>query len=305
MDVGYKSRHPVESCPVCASRALAPKPPRGGIPIAVCGGCGLVLQSPQPSDEELARIYGSNYFIGSGDDAELARQFQQVKRATARLQLDEIERFLAKLPSALTSRRLFEVGCGHGNLLNEARRRGYDVSGLEFSPDAARIANATLGLRDAVRCGTVEGGGLAGLAFDVCVAADVIEHTRDPRRFLEGLRRQLAPGGVLFVTTPSLRSWSARLLRSWWVEYKPEHLFYFDESTLSRLLREVGFDRIEISAGVKALTLGYIAGHFAKFPTPVVSPLIHTASKLMPSSWLAREIRIAASGINVLATRSD
>ena len=40
------------------------------------------------------------------------------------------------------------------------------------------------------------------------------------------------PGGVIFVATPSLDSWSARLLRERWMEFKAEHLFYFDSATL-------------------------------------------------------------------------
>src|SRR6185437_11195440 len=102
----------------------------------------------------------------------------------------------------------------------------------------------------------------------------VIEHVRDPADFLERVRRVLKPGGVVFIATPSIDSWSARLLGRQWMEYKPEHLFYFNPATLTRLMERSGYDSIAISSGRKVLTLDYVIGHFDKFAVPVLSPLL-------------------------------
>ena len=71
------------------------------------------------------------------DDAYLTEEAG--RRATAARLLDLIA---AQVPAG----RLLDVGCGHGLLLDEARRRGYDTVGLELSREAARHAREALGL---------------------------------------------------------------------------------------------------------------------------------------------------------------
>ena len=87
------------------------------------------------------------------------------------------------------------------------------------------------------------------------------------------------------------------------MEYKPEHLFYFDRSTITRLLSNAGFDHIETSRGKKVLTADYVIGHFDKFPVPVISRLLNGLRAVTPAALLGKPVRITASGINVLAAK--
>jgi SAM-dependent methyltransferase len=234
----------------------------------------------------------------------LAPQLDIVKRATASLQLDEITRYLRKLGRPTDHLAVLEVGCGRGNMLLEARTRGHDVCGLEFSADAARVANRKLGA-DIVRIGAIGEETFPDQSFDLCILADVIEHLRDPGKFLETVRRILKPGGVVFLATPSTESWSAKLMGRHWMEYKPEHLFFFNPSTITRLLKNAGFDHAQVSSGRKMLTPGYIIGHFEKYPIPLFTRLLSLLRVLMPASLLSHPISITPSGINVLAAKSE
>jgi len=290
------------ACPVCRSKSFTQRFVIKGIAIEACEGCGLVVQNPQPSDDQLAAIYGSDYFIGSSENDRLGRQFDLVKRATASLQLDEIAAYLHSQGRGPKGLSLLEVGCGHGNMLLEARNTGYHVHGLEYSADAARIANGKLG-SDVVRVGAIGDDTFADQSFDICILADVIEHVRAPASFLRNIHRILKPGAVLFIATPSTGSWSARVLGRHWMEYKPEHLFYFDRKTLATLLKNAGFDRIEISDGKKILTPDYVIGHFDKFPVPVLSRVLGALRAVTPAALLDKPLKITASGINALAVR--
>jgi SAM-dependent methyltransferase len=290
----------VASCPVCAGAAFSPLYKAGNAPIATCGGCGLLLQNPQPSDRQLADIYGPRYFIGSDGDPTLARQFDIVKQATARLQLSRLETYIAKQGRRPNGLRLLEIGCGHGNLLFEAQSRGYRVHGIEFSADAARTANRKLG-SDAVRVGTTSIVEFPEKSFDVCIMADVIEHVRDPRRFLGEVGRMLDRGATIYIATPNVGSVTARLLRRYWMEFKLEHLFYFTPGTMTRLLRDSGFVDIDIGRGDKVLTAEYIFGHFDKYPMPPLNTVIRAVRACVPGKWLQRERRIAVSGMDVFA----
>ncbi|MEJ0075800.1 MAG: class I SAM-dependent methyltransferase [Alphaproteobacteria bacterium] len=289
-------------CPVCRADQFAPRLTIKGMAIEACGSCGLLVQNPQPSDEQLTAIYGSNYFIGSSENDRLGAQFDLVKRATAALQLEEIAVYLRKRGQIADRMSLLEIGCGHGNMLLEARDRGYDVHGLEYSADAARVANRKLGA-DVVRVGAIGESTFAEGSFDICILADVIEHVRDPANFVQTVQRVLKPGGAIFIATPSIDSWSARLLGRHWMEYKPEHLFYFNATTITRLLERSGFESVAISSGRKILTLDYVIGHFDKFPVPVVSTVLNALRALTPAALLGKPLTLTASGINILAIK--
>src|SRR5207244_12159191 len=142
--------------------ASRPGPRRHGGLVA-CVGCGAVQQPTLPLHPELVELYHE-----MADDAYLAEETG--RRATAGRLLDRIGAFV---PSG----RLLDIGCGHGLLLDEARRRGYDAVGLELSRAAARHAREVLSLE--VREITLEGFEDPG-SFDVVVLADVLEHLDDP-----------------------------------------------------------------------------------------------------------------------------
>src|SRR6476646_2569075 len=120
-------------CPACHAENFSPRGAVQGVAIEACNGCGLLVQNPQPSDDQLAAIYGSNYFIGSSENDRLAPQFDVVKRGPDPMQLEGIAAYLRKRGRAEYRLSLIEVGCGRGNMLLEARNRGYQIHGREFS----------------------------------------------------------------------------------------------------------------------------------------------------------------------------
>jgi SAM-dependent methyltransferase len=114
----------------------------------------LVFLNPQPSDDELARIYGADYFLGSdGEEGRLAAS--EIKRATARFYLSEIHRYRGP-----ESGRLLEIGCGDGDFLVLAEAEGWHVTGVEYSPTACEKARQRL-KNGLVQCGELQQAGLA------------------------------------------------------------------------------------------------------------------------------------------------
>ena len=184
-----------------------------------CRECGTVHQPALPSGPALFDLYRD-----MSDAAYLDEEAG--RRATANRLLDLVA---GHNPDG----RLLDVGCGHGLLLDEARRRGYEATGLELSRSAARYARETLALdvreepfedfRDA------EG-------FDVVVLADVIEHLDNPNAALDACAGLLQPGGVLCVVTPDPSSPTALLAgRRWW-GFVPAHTNLLPRRTLRELL---------------------------------------------------------------------
>jgi SAM-dependent methyltransferase len=268
--------------------------------VVQCGDCGLVMTDPQPDDATLERIYDETYFIGSGRD-DLEIETGLLKRGTARLQLAEIIAYVEDGGNSHIRPRVLEVGCGLGDFLVEARAAGFDIQGVDFSASAVAVANRTLG-EEIARSGRLEDLNIPDGSLDIVVLADLIEHVRDPAQLIDQVRRMVKPGGVVFVATPSLDSLSARLMGRFWVEFKLEHLFYFDPRTIARLLGRAGFENIAVSPGRKMLSAAYIIAHFERFPVPLLTPGLKILKSLLPAWARNRPLRLTASGINVIAT---
>ena len=190
-----------------------------------CATCGAVQQPGLPAGAELHDLYRE-----MSDDAYLGEEAG--RRATAR-------RVLELIAGHAGSGRLLDVGCGHGLLLDEARRMGYDVLGLELSRTAAGHARDVLGLPVAEQpletfaAATTE-------RFDVIVLADLLEHLEDPAAALDACARLLEEGGVLCVITPDPSAPLARAAGARWWGYVPAHTCLLPGRTLRELLTARG-----------------------------------------------------------------
>ncbi len=283
----------LKTCPICNSTDLQYLFISYGLPIAQCRDCRLILRNPQPSAAVLTQIYSEHYFLVS-DSSEQQTLTANMKQATARLYLDCIETY-----HQTPGKRLLEVGCGHGEFLLEAQTRGYQVTGIEVSPNSVEIAKAKL-QTNTIFCGQIEQLDLPAYTFDICVLSDVIEHVRNPATFLETIHTLLKPDGTLFIATPSLDSWSARLLRQNWMEFKTEHLFYFDRQTIQHLLFKTGYQEIVVQPGKKVLNQDYVHHHFERFPVFGLTFLMRWVYYLIPKRLRQRNITVNPSGIIVM-----
>jgi 2-polyprenyl-3-methyl-5-hydroxy-6-metoxy-1,4-benzoquinol methylase len=240
--------------------------------LLACRECGTVQQPVLPSGDALHDLYRE-----MADDEYLGEE--RGRRATANRLLDLIG---AHVPQG----RLLDVGCGHGLLLDEARRRGYETVGLELSREAARHAREALALD--VREVPLEGfsagrNGDSPGEFDAIVLADVLEHLDDPVDAIERCAGLLRPGGVLCVVTPDPSSATARLAGARWWGYLPAHTVLLPRRTLRELLAAAG---LVISADVpfvRTFAARRWVGGLAE-RLPFSGPLTRAAERLPPVS---------------------
>jgi SAM-dependent methyltransferase len=142
--------------------------------------------------------------------------------------------------------RLVECGSGEGHLVAEATARGIQAEGLEIpgaAVERARRAHPECSFREHSvddRPWPVPAGGC-----DVVVAFEVIAHLPWPRELLQGAAEALRPGGHLALTTPYhgpvKRSALATLAFDRHFNVDGEHLRFFSDRSLGRLLAESGF----------------------------------------------------------------
>jgi 2-polyprenyl-3-methyl-5-hydroxy-6-metoxy-1,4-benzoquinol methylase len=86
-----------------------------------------------------------------------------------------------------------------------------------------------------------------GRRFEVVFAGELIEHLDNVHGFLTSVRRHLAPGGRLVLTTPNafyIGNFIYRL--GGHARVHPQHTAWYCESTLRRVVNVNGFDTVDI-----------------------------------------------------------
>jgi 2-polyprenyl-3-methyl-5-hydroxy-6-metoxy-1,4-benzoquinol methylase len=192
--------------------------------------------NPSYTDGYLHRYYAS---YGPAEP-----KWEEPRRALQSFYLDLIAKHTRPLL------RLLDVGSGQGYLLEAASQRGLDVVGYEVDSETA--ADVARGRGLPVLSGPFEDLTRSAQPFDAIVFHHVLEHLKDPRKYLDCLDSLLRPGGTLFVAVPNIRSISIvtkmvlerlglRRLNLGRYYDTSHHLFYYTPGSLSRLLRRRGY----------------------------------------------------------------
>ena len=144
--------------------------------------------------------------------------------------------------------RVLELGTGPGTVTRILHAKGCKVTGVEMDPETlatcAPFCERTLqaNLEDPQWAAP-----LAGESFDAIICADVLEHLRDPRPWLNQLHGFLKPSGSVLMSLPNASHLTvvASLLGGRFPYQKNglldhTHLKFYGREDLDALLRECG-----------------------------------------------------------------
>jgi SAM-dependent methyltransferase len=139
-----------------------------------------------------------------------------------------------------------DLGCGDGKLTGELRARrivGADVSDIALERAQRRLKALDIELAPLTPDRALP---FADNEFDLVLMAETIEHVVDVQMLLSEVRRVLAPGGRLAITTPAhgRRTGLSLLLRGFERAFDPlsPHVRFFSAASLGGLLDDLGFD---------------------------------------------------------------
>src|SRR3954470_18313522 len=143
-----------------------------------------------------------------------------------------------------SARRILDLGCATGATGAALKRRqDAHVTGIELEPEYAAEARRNL---DEVVVGDVETATVDG-RFDALIAADVLEHLKDPWSALTRYAGLLQPGATAVVSLPNVAHWStyAYLASGTWPRksegiFDATHLRWFTRKDAITLLEQAG-----------------------------------------------------------------
>jgi 2-polyprenyl-3-methyl-5-hydroxy-6-metoxy-1,4-benzoquinol methylase len=232
-------------CILCGSDHASLLSVQSTWPVVRCTGCGLVYLSERPAENALTELYNESYY----EDGDVGYSGYISTFDEHREQFMNIfEKRHRDLLHNVSGKRLLEIGCAYGFLLDFLRKKGWEVTGVEISPLSSSYARNELGLN--VLTGSVETAEFEKHSFDVILLLDVLEHLHRPFDVLERIRELLAPGGILVVQCPwELYHWEEvaeailKGVRPGTIEPDavPAHLYFFQPRTLEEVLKKGGF----------------------------------------------------------------
>lgn len=224
------------------------------IPLVVCTECGLMRQgfsSGRQTRPFVSYAGGKERFFQQRKDKEAAQVVDFLKI------MPQLEKFLPE------KGRLLEIGCAMGTLLNEIRRLGWKVVGVEPEEWTCELARNKYNL-DVINS-TFQEADLQESSFDVVLLLHVIEHLPNPNKGLSQIARLIRPGGFLVLETPRFDTLWFRLLKGRERSVIQGHYYYFTRETIQGLACKSGFEVVQLDLVGRTVTLDRLCFYAAKF----------------------------------------
>ena len=150
--------------------------------------------------------------------------------------LDLIEKYVKR-------GKLLDVGCSVGLWMDTARKRGFEVFGIDSSREAINFARKELRLN--VKRGEFERMGFGRQKFNLIVLNHVLEHMENPVGVLKKSYKLLLSGGIVFVGLPNKASLLSKIQKeNWWGWRLGDHHWHFQKENVFKILKLAGFEAL-------------------------------------------------------------
>src|SRR3990167_2332240 len=149
--------------------------------------------------------------------------------------------------------KILDIGCGAGTLSLYYASKDHNVLGMK----KVKFQQADFPNK------------IPKEKFDFVIFSEVLEHLEDDQLALDQINNTLYPGGIMFLSTPSIKAPLHRLNLTKKFDKELGHLRRYSIEELSRLINKSGFRILEVkkSEGVlrNFLFINPVAGKFVRF----------------------------------------
>lgn len=226
------------NCPACGGADSLPAFEKHGFAFRQCPACRTVFMSPRATPQMLAEFYRDSALYAFWN-RHIFPASQEARRQN--IVIPRVRRILGMCQAhGVDGDLLVEVGAGYGTFCAEMAGRGRFARVLAVEPNQELAATIRASGVEVLERSVEDLGG-RGLAADVVVAFEVLEHLHAPRDFLTACAGLLKPGGLLVVTCPNYLGFEIATLGPLSDSVDHEHINLFNPDSLAGLAERCGF----------------------------------------------------------------
>lgn len=185
-----------------------------------CVSCKTLFLQPTPTKKFLSKFYQEDFSYEEGMNNE-----QQIRKR-AKIILRNLHRIHPE------GKTLLDVGSAYGLFLAEAKKYNLQATGIEPSIKSR--------LKNVYNLSFEEYWQKYKKRFDFITVTHVIEHARNPEKWLTKLSSLLNSRGILYIETPNLDSHLFYAEKYYYTFLTPpNHIFLFSKYSFLRMLKNV------------------------------------------------------------------
>ena len=216
--------------------------------IVLCEECGLMRADPYYDEKTLGSFYENEYRkIYRNPNHESVSDFFKEQTGFGKYIFDFLKHNYFK--GEIKGKKVFEIGCGAGGILQTFKDSGNEVFGCDFDEEYLNFGKSkglTLERDDAE---TLSKHGQA----DIVILNHTLEHIKNPTATLATVKKILKDDGVLYIALPGIyyiHDTYHGKLNSY---LQNAHVWYFTLKTLNSLLARSGFKLVHGNEVIMAI----------------------------------------------------
>jgi SAM-dependent methyltransferase len=201
----------------------------------LCTDCGLICNSPIPTDAEVEAFYRDAYRLEYKGAAVPSRR--QIVRNFKRV----LSFFQRNAQLFANARTCLDVGAGSGEFMYFAKSLGMEAKGIEPNKGYAAYARESLDLD--VDTASIQDTDYPERGADLIRLNHVLEHLNRPVESLKALSRWLANDGLIYIEVPNIERYARGKSRGNIFHFG--HVFNFSPWTLRACAGLAGLEEVE------------------------------------------------------------
>ena len=228
---------------------------------------GVLTTLPKTNTNDLRHYYNSkSYHSHTSSKSLMSKLYDLSSKFMVFRKIKFVSRFLKG------KKTLLDFGCGRGEILLSAKKRGFEVYGVEFMPSAQKEL-ITKNIKVYNRLESVSN------PVNAITFWHSLEHINDVNQVLMLCRKCLKDKGILVVAVPNYDSFDAKHYKNFWAAYDvPRHRFHFNKKGLLKTVQKYGFKHLStkpmfldsvyvsiLSEKYKGTKMYYLFGFFVGF----------------------------------------
>lgn len=209
--------------------------------ILECNDCKLLFTTPCPAPDRIGDYYKSDDYLSHNESKKgiVPQIYNLVKKVNIKNKFN-----ITVNGQQTTDNSILDIGCGVGDFLNYAKEKGCDITGIEPSEDARKIAEEKLGTKI---FSPEELQNIPNESFDIVTMWHVLEHVADLKTEIDHLERIVKKNGRLVLALPNYKSFDAEYYKDKWAAYDvPRHLNHFSRTSIKNIFDTTAFQLIDI-----------------------------------------------------------